>query len=57
MLLPVVSKNIVLPITVELSFSSGPWTFVWGSWPVPVPVMMMLRFVVNMEEKEGRMFP
>jgi len=36
----------------------GSWTFVFGSWLAPVPVMMMmLRFVVNMEEKEGRMFP
>ena len=30
----------------------------WLVAPAPVPVMMMmLRFVVNMEGKEGRMFP
>jgi len=32
--------------------------FVCGSWLALVPVMMILRLVVNMEEKkEGRMFP
>ena len=49
--------------TVEVSFGTlvhvfRPWIFVCGSWPAPVPVMMMmLRFVVHMEEEEGRTFP
>ena len=49
--------------TIELSFGTlvhvfRSWSFVCGSWPAPVPVMMiMLRLVVNMGEKEGRMFP
>ena len=49
--------------TVELSFGTlvhifRSWIFVCGSWPALVLVMvMMLRLVVNMEEKEGRMFP
>ena len=34
------------------------WMFVYSSWLALVPVMMMmLRLVVNMEEKEGGLFP